>query len=153
MMQRVVLVALLAGVVGCSGTETKEALYAKRLKRCQELNLKVAVKAKEHFDGQRCNPPGSGMDHLHRTLMELAESLPRSATCSVHGAFFICETEGGPLLPSLPLGPKGKHQILYHAEEAKGWQAIAIPSDSALLEEWSRQIRLLPDDPRGPKGK
>ena len=129
---------------------------AKQFLAKAEKERKTGIKEPQpQFDEEKCRPPGSGLDHLHRTLMELvAESFPETATCSVHGPFFICEGESEHLLPLLPVGPRVKHQVLYRVEQAEGWRAVAIPSDSVLLAEWSRQIRLLPDtiDPRGPKG-
>jgi hypothetical protein len=171
----VMLLTLLAvGVVGCSEAKpkTRESIIAERLKRCEELNLKVSAKQilgdiergvrGSQFQQDLCRPaanddPG---DHVHQTLMMLAASHPKSATCSVHGPFFICETEEGPFPPELHGLPgvktrRARQYILYRAEEATRWQTAVIPSDSVLLAEWSRQIRFVPEtvDPRGPKGR
>ena len=164
----VMLLALLAvGVVGCSETKTTESSVAERLKRCEKLNVEVGAKqilgdlrrggAKSQFQQDLCRPAGGAdpMDHLHHTLVALATSLPKSATCSVHGPFFVCETEESALFPTFTRltggeGRRARHYILFRAEEATGWQTAVIPSDSVLLAEWSRQIRLVPD---GPKAK
>jgi len=70
--------------MGCSETRTNESryaesLYAKRVNRCQQLNVEVAAKQflakaekerktgikepQPQFDEEKCRPPGSGLDH------------------------------------------------------------------------------------------
>ena len=162
------LVMLAAGVVGCTETQTEDSLLATRFKRCERLAEKrdevagrriLAGVNKETETVQvpnrrRCKPPAGtdGVNHPHGVLMDMAaESYPKGGICYVHGPFFICETESASLLP-WPLykkGPKGKHRVLYRLEEAEGWRAVAMPSDSWLLAEWSRQITIDRQSPRG----
>ena len=174
------LVMLASGVVGCSETETKSSderiaerqrhLYAERLKHCERLAEKrdevagrriLAGVNKETETAQvpnrrRCKPPAGadGVNHLHGVLMDMAaESYPKGGTCAVHGPFFICETDSASLFPwpLSKMGPKGKHRVLYRLGEAEGWRAVAIPSNSWLLAEWSRQITL--DRPKGTRAE
>jgi len=174
-----VVAALLAvGVVVYNETKTETALspadserhaidvrhhrYAELLKRCEQVVWPVRVDSELRARWPPCRLPGTygqtvdratadkDLDRLHQTvMMRVTESFPKTGTRSIYGPFFICESES-----QLRIG-KARHYVLYRVERAEGWRAIAIPSDSMLLAEWSHQSRVLPDttDPREPKGE